>query len=64
MRRICRRRSISRFWSTCTTIDARPSYFRGLRKSLNPGAHVAIIDFRPDSPEGPPPGARVAAGAR
>ena len=40
-------------------IDARPGYFRGLRKSLNPGAHVAIIDFRLDSPEGPPRAARI-----
>jgi SAM-dependent methyltransferase len=40
-------------------IDARPRYFRDLRKSLNPGARVAIIDFRLDSPEGPPPAARV-----
>jgi len=41
-------------------IDDRSRYFRGLRKSLAPGARVAIIDFRRDSPDGPPPAARVA----
>jgi predicted methyltransferase len=40
-------------------IGARERYFRGLRKSLNPGARVAIIDFRLGSPEGPPPAARI-----
>jgi hypothetical protein len=35
---------------------ARP---RGLRGSLRAGARLAIIDFRPDSPYGPPPGGRV-----
>jgi predicted methyltransferase len=41
-------------------IDDRASYFRGLRKSLKPGARVTIVDFRIDSPEGPPRAARVA----
>ena len=33
----------------------RPTYFSDLRKSLAPGGRVAIVDFRKDSPEGPPP---------
>jgi cyclopropane fatty-acyl-phospholipid synthase-like methyltransferase len=32
----------------------RPVYFRELRKSLKPGARIAIVDFRKDAPEGPP----------
>ena len=35
-------------------IGSRETYFRDLRKSLKPGGRVAIIDFKPDSPEGPP----------
>ena len=42
-------------------IDERSRYFRKLRASLKPGGRVAIIDFKPDSPEGPPPAARIAA---
>ena len=41
-------------------IDERERYFRKLRQSLKPGARIAIIDFRLDSPEGPPKAARVA----
>jgi SAM-dependent methyltransferase len=41
-------------------VDGRERYFRDLRKSLKPGGRVAIIDFRLDSPEGPPTAARVA----
>jgi len=41
-------------------IDDRASYFRKLRASLKPGGSIAIIDFRVDSPEGPPKAARVA----
>ena len=33
----------------------RPAYFRELTKSLATGGRVAIIDFRKDSPQGPPP---------
>ena len=35
-------------------IGNREVYFRKLAKSLKPGGRVAIIDFKPDSPEGPP----------
>ncbi len=35
-------------------IPSRVAYFRGLRKSMRPSARLAIIDFRRDSPEGPP----------
>lgn len=32
----------------------RTAYFRELRKSLKPGARIAIVDFRKDAPDGPP----------
>jgi cyclopropane fatty-acyl-phospholipid synthase-like methyltransferase len=32
----------------------RPTYFANLQKSLTPAGRVAIVDFRKDSPEGPP----------
>ena len=35
-------------------IGDREAYFRRLAKSIKPGGRVAIIDFKPDSPEGPP----------
>jgi SAM-dependent methyltransferase len=41
-------------------VDDRERYFRDLRKSLKPGGRVAIIDFRLDSPDGPPREARIA----
>ena len=41
-------------------IDDRTAYFRALKGQLKPGANVAIIDFRLDSPQGPPVGARLA----
>lgn len=37
-------------------IDNRVSYFAKLRDSLVPNGRVAIIDFKLDAPEGPPPG--------
>jgi len=43
-------------------IEHRERYFRKLRASLRPGGRIAIIDFRLDSPEGPPRAARVAPG--
>lgn len=36
-------------------IPNRIAYFGALAKSLAPGGRVAIIDFRKDAPEGPPP---------
>jgi SAM-dependent methyltransferase len=41
-------------------IENRERYFSKLRDSLKPGGRVAIIDFRKDSPEGPPQAARIA----
>ncbi|MEX2241877.1 MAG: class I SAM-dependent methyltransferase [Burkholderiales bacterium] len=41
-------------------IEDRARYFRRLRLSLRPGGRVAIIDFKLDSPEGPPRAARIA----
>ena len=41
-------------------IEDRERYFRQLQKSLKPGGRVAIIDFRTDSPDGPPASARIA----
>jgi ubiquinone/menaquinone biosynthesis C-methylase UbiE len=35
-------------------IGNREAYFRKLAKSLKPGGRVAIIDFKQDSPDGPP----------
>jgi ubiquinone/menaquinone biosynthesis C-methylase UbiE len=35
-------------------IGDREAYFRRLIKSIRPGGRVVIIDFKPDSPEGPP----------
>ena len=40
-------------------IDNREQYFSHLQKSLKPGGRLAIIDFRMDSPEGPPTMARI-----
>jgi predicted methyltransferase len=41
-------------------IEDRERYFRKLAAALNPGGRVAVIDFRMDSPSGPPKSARVA----
>jgi len=41
-------------------IPRRSRYFERLRAALKPGGRVAIVDFRLDSPTGPPPGARIA----
>jgi SAM-dependent methyltransferase len=42
-------------------IDNRIGYFARLKASLRPDGRLAIIDFRPDSPTGPPPAQRVPA---
>ena len=42
-------------------IGSRERYFANLRAALRPGGRVAIIDFKPDSPEGPPTHFRVPA---
>ena len=42
-------------------IGNREHYFGKLRDSLKPGGRVAVIDFRMESPEGPPKSARIAA---
>ena len=41
-------------------IEDRAPYFRRLRASLRPGGRIAIVDFRLDSPQGPPRASRVA----
>ena len=41
-------------------IGDRERYFRKLRDALKPGGRLAVIDFRMDSPEGPPKSARIA----
>jgi predicted methyltransferase len=41
-------------------VEERERYFRALRDSLKPGGRIAIIDFRLDSPNGPPRAARIA----
>jgi len=35
-------------------IGNRAAYFRNLRQALTPAGRIAIVDFRKDSPEGPP----------
>ncbi|MGY4501878.1 SAM-dependent methyltransferase [Bradyrhizobium sp. GM24.11] len=42
-------------------IDDRAGYFSRLKKSLRPQGRLAIVDFKPDSPEGPPPEHRIPA---
>jgi SAM-dependent methyltransferase len=41
-------------------IENRERYFRKLGDSLKQHGRVAVIDFRMDSPDGPPKGARIA----
>jgi SAM-dependent methyltransferase len=39
-------------------IEGRNRYFRKLHDDLKPGGRIAIIDYRMDSPDGPPKSAR------
>lgn len=41
-------------------IEDRGRYFGKLAASLKPGGRLAVIDFKPDAPEGPPKAARIA----
>lgn len=41
-------------------IENRDQYFRKLAGALKPGGRIAVIDFRMDSPDGPPKDARIA----
>lgn len=40
-------------------VAGREQYFRRLRNSLKPGGRVAIIDYKKDSPMGPPVSVRI-----
>jgi SAM-dependent methyltransferase len=40
-------------------IDDRSRYFATLQSSLRPGGRLVIIDFKADSPNGPPPQHRI-----
>ena len=40
-------------------IEGRERYFRDIATALKPGGRIAIIDFRMDSPDGPPKVVRV-----
>lgn len=40
-------------------VEAREHYLRSLRDALTSNGRIAVIDFRMDSPVGPPPSARI-----
>jgi SAM-dependent methyltransferase len=42
-------------------ISDRSAYFERLQRSLRPGGRVAIVDFLPDAPVGPPRATRIPA---
>lgn len=44
-------------------IEKRADYFKGLQKSLRPGARIAIVDFKPEAERGAPKHMRMAAAA-
>jgi SAM-dependent methyltransferase len=41
-------------------IGEREQYFKNLRPALKDGGRLAVIDYRVDAPEGPPPHTRIA----
>ena len=41
-------------------IEDREFYFSKLRGMLKPGGRLAVIDYKMDSPQGPPAAARIA----
>ena len=41
-------------------VEGRRAYFGKLRGMLKPGGRVAVVDFKLDSPQGPPRAARIA----
>ena len=43
-------------------IDNRVAYFARLKQSLRPYGRLAVVDFKADSPTGPPPEHRISAG--
>ena len=59
--RIPKRVDVALVVDTFHHIPNRPTYFRELTKLLTPEGRVAIVDFRKDSPEGPPPEFRLEA---
>jgi SAM-dependent methyltransferase len=57
--RLARKVDLALLVDTYHHIESREQYFRRLRASLKPGARLAIIDFKRDSPYGPPASMRV-----
>ena len=58
--RLPERADLALFVDVYHHIENREGYFRRLAGSLKPGGRVAVVDFRLDSPVGPPKSARIA----